>query len=69
MDDSIYSLGFVSQINDEIMESLFDIVKGNFRDLADAVVVVSPEIGFEREEIAEDTYAKEIQDKKIFNYQ
>jgi hypothetical protein len=31
MDDSIYSLGFISQINDEIMNLNFDLVKGQFR--------------------------------------
>lgn len=30
MDDSIYSLGFISQINDELMSQNFDVVKGHF---------------------------------------
>lgn len=34
MDDSIYSLGFICQINDELMEQNFDIVKGHFRGKA-----------------------------------
>jgi len=30
MDDSMYSLGFISQINDELMSQNFDVVKGHF---------------------------------------
>jgi len=41
MDDSIYSLGFLSQICDEIIDERFDVITGQFIDGASASSVSS----------------------------
>lgn len=41
--DSVYDLGFASQIKDEIMDEYFDIVKGCIKDLdADEDIDILP---------------------------
>lgn len=74
MDDSIYSLGFISQINNDIMESNFDIVKGKFRGAASgkvevekieisAVVVIKPETKLVGDDYGEEIDEVEVEDK------
>lgn len=36
MDDSVYSLGFLSQLTDEIIDERFDVITGEFKDGASA---------------------------------